>query len=98
MQYAPRAQQVGEENLPYSIRKENTMCKLRQWVKDLPDVIHVTKKEYFLTVAVSFCFGVILGFVFAPKRTKYSTIGSHNGNGNMGIGNVVEDEEEQMED
>lgn len=74
------------------------MCKLRQWVKDLPDVIRVTKKEYFLTVAVSFCFGVTLGFVFAPKRTKYSTIGSHNGNGNMGIGNVVEDEEEQMED
>ena len=72
------------------------MCKIRRLVKDLPDVMSVTKKEYFLTVAFSFCLGVILGFLFAPKRTKYSTIGSHNGNGNTGM--WEKDEEEQSED
>ena len=72
------------------------MCKIRRWVKDLPDVMSVTKKEYFLTVAFSFCLGFILGFLFAPKRTKYSTIGSHNGNGNTGM--WEKDEEEQSED
>lgn len=71
------------------------MCKIRQWVKDLPDVISVTKKEYFLTVAVSFFLGIIFGFAFAPKRIKYSIIGSHNGNGKMA---TWEDEEEQVED
>lgn len=70
------------------------MCKIRQWVKNLPEVISVTKKEYFLTVAVSFFLGIIFGFVFAPKRTKYSTIGSHNGNTGM----WEKDEEEQSED
>lgn len=72
------------------------MCKIRQWVKDLPDVISVTKKEYFLTITASFFLGIIFGFVFAPKRIKYSTIGSHNGNGNTGT--WTEDEEEQSED
>lgn len=25
--------------------------------------------------------GIVIGFVFAPKRIKHTTIGSHNGNG-----------------
>ncbi len=58
------------------------MCKIKKWMATLADIIEITKKEYLLTIATSLFCGIILGFVFAPKRTKYTMMGSHNGNGN----------------
>lgn len=58
------------------------MCKVKNWITTLTDVVEITKKEYLLTIATSLFCGIILGFVFSPKRTKYTMIGSHNGNGN----------------
>ncbi len=58
-----------------------TMCRLKEWTQTLTDVVAMTKKEYILTIASSLLGGIVIGFVFAPKRIKHTTIGSHNGNG-----------------
>lgn len=57
------------------------MCRLKQWTQTLTDVVAMTKKEYMLTIASSLLGGIVIGFVFAPKRIKHTTIGSYNGNG-----------------
>lgn len=80
------------------------MCKIREWMKSLTETTSMTKKEYILTITTSLFLGIILGFVFAPRRTKYTTIGSHNGSDNMNNGNdntgfgELEDEEFWEED
>lgn len=63
------------------------MCKLKEWTKTLTDVVAMTKKEYVLTIATSLLGGIVIGFVFAPKRTRHTTIGSHNGSDNNNNGN-----------
>lgn len=56
-----------------------TMCKVKEWMEGLTDVVELTKREYFLTIAASLLGGIIVGFVFAPKRTRHTMIGSNNG-------------------
>ena len=55
------------------------MCKVKEWMGTLTDVVELTKKEYFLTIAASLLGGILVGFVFAPKRTRHTVIGSNNG-------------------
>lgn len=57
------------------------MCRLKEWTQTLTDVVAMTKKEYILTIASSLLGGIVIGFVFAPKRIKHTTIGSYNGDG-----------------
>ena len=57
------------------------MCRLKEWIQTLTDVVAMTKKEYILTIASSLLGGIVIGFVFAPKRIKHTTIGGYNGNG-----------------
>lgn len=68
------------------------MCKMKKWMETLTDVVAMTKREYLLTIATSFLGGIVIGFVFAPRRTKYTTIGSHNGSKNKNNGNEYTDE------
>lgn len=63
------------------------MCKVKEWMETLTDVVTMTKKEYVLAITTSLLGGIIIGFVFAPKRTKHTTIGSHNGSENRNNGN-----------
>lgn len=63
------------------------MCKVKEWMGTLTEVVEMTKKEYALTVAASLLGGIVIGFVFAPKRIKHTTIGSHNGSDNSHNGN-----------
>lgn len=48
--------------------------------------MELTKKEYFLTIAASLFGGIIIGFVFAPKRTRHLFVGCNNGSKNNGNG------------
>ncbi len=74
------------------------MCKMKEWMSTLTDVVEMTKKEYILTVAASLLGGIVIGFVFAPKRIKQTTIGSHNGNGSCDSdGELFEDWEDPEE-
>lgn len=56
------------------------MCKVKEWMGTLTETMELSKKEYLLTVAASLFGGVIIGFLFAPKRTRRTVIGSNNGN------------------
>lgn len=60
------------------------MCKMKEWMETLTDVVSMTKKEYVLTITSSLLGGIILGFMLAPKRTRHTTIGSNNGPKNSG--------------
>ena len=76
------------------------MFKMKEWTKTWTNVVEMTKKEYLLTIAASLFGGIVIGFVFAPRRIKYTTIGSHNGSENKNNGNEnawQEEVEEEME-
>lgn len=76
------------------------MFKMKEWTKTWTNVVEMTKKEYLLTIAASLFGGIVIGFVFAPRRIKYTTIGSHNGSENQNNGNEnawQEEVEEEME-
>lgn len=62
------------------VERRMIMCKMKEWTETLTDVVAMTKKEYILTIAASLLGGIVIGFVFAPRRIKHTTIGSHNGN------------------
>lgn len=55
------------------------MCKVKEWMGTLTETMELSKKEYLLTVTASLFGGVIIGFLFAPKRTRHTIIGSNNG-------------------
>lgn len=77
------------------------MFKMKEWTKTLTNVVEMTKKEYLLAIAASLLGGIVVGFVFAPRRIKYTTIGSHNGSENQNNGNDngwQEEMEEEMEE
>ncbi len=63
------------------------MCKVKEWMETLTDAVTMTKKEYVLAITTSLLGGIIIGFVFAPRRTKYTTIGCYNGSENRNNGN-----------
>lgn len=76
------------------------MFKMKEWTKTWTNVVEMTKKEYLLAIAASLFGGIVVGFVFAPRRIKYTTIGSHNGSENQNNGNEnawQEEVEEEME-
>ena len=76
------------------------MFKMKEWTKTWTNVVEMTKKEYLLTIVASLFGGIVIGFVFAPRRIKYTTIGSHNGSENQNNGNEnawQEEVEEEME-
>lgn len=52
------------------------------WKEELDDVTTMSRREFLLTVAVCILGGIVLGFVFSPRRE--TTIGSYNGNNNNG--------------
>lgn len=56
--------------------------------------------EFWLSIAVALLSGIILGFLFSPKRQKTTYIGSNNGNnsGNYGNDKDVEDDCDCCED
>ncbi|EOS24009.1 hypothetical protein C806_02448 [Lachnospiraceae bacterium 3-1] len=68
------------------------MCKIKEWMETLTDVVTMTKKEYLLAITTSLLGGIVIGYVFAPRRTKYTMIGSHNGSKNKNNGNEYTDE------
>lgn len=74
------------------------MFKMKEWMKTLTDVVMMTKKEYLLTITTSLLGGIVIGFVFAPKRTKHTTIGSHNGSKNKNNGNGYQNDPYEDED
>ncbi len=60
--------------------------KWELWQEMLEEVRSLTKREYFLTLAVCILSGILLGILFSPK--KRMVIGSFNGNtDDMGINN-----------
>lgn len=60
----------------------------------LTEDTEVTAREFFLTVAVAFLLGLVLGMIFSPK--KHVTIGSNNGSNN--IGSCDDDWDEEREE
>lgn len=82
------------------------MFKMKEWTKTLTNVVEMTKKEYLLAITASLLGGIVVGFVFAPRRIKYTTIGSHNGSENQNNGNdngngnesKLQEEAEEMEE
>lgn len=76
------------------------MFKIKEWTKTLTEVTEMTKKEYWLTITTSLFCGIIIGFVFAPKRIKHTTVGCHNGSSNKynGNGNGIQEGWEDDED
>ncbi len=72
---------------PCRVERRMIMCKMKEWTETLTDIVAMTKKEYVLTIAASLLGGIVIGFVFAPKRIKHTTIGSHNGSDNTNNGN-----------
>lgn len=63
--------------------------------ESLTDLVTMSKKEYYLTIAVCILGGIVFGFIFSPKKT--TTIGSNNGNNNNGSFGTPEDEKENKE-
>ncbi|MEH2942814.1 hypothetical protein VSQ32_08035 [Lachnospiraceae bacterium KK002] len=63
------------------------MCKMKRWMETLTDVVEMTRKEYVLTITTSLLGGIIIGYIFAPRRIKYTTVGCHNGSKNRYNGN-----------
>ena len=74
------------------------MCKVKEWMEHLADTVELTRREYTLTIAVSLLGGVVLGFLFAPKRTRHTVIGSNNGPKSYGNEHGRWDELEEMDD
>ena len=76
--------------------KETMKEKWEVFNETLDDLKTMSKREYLLTISTCILGGILLGFLFSPKKT--TTIGSNNGN-NAGNGNHAEisDEESQEE-
>ena len=55
------------------------MKRMIDFFKNIPDEIRLSKREFFLTVAVCILGGIVFGMISSPRKTQ--TIGSHNGNG-----------------
>lgn len=66
----------------YSIGKENESMKEKwnEFNESLTENVSMGRKEFLLVMAVCMLAGIVLGMVFAPKRTLQ--IGSNNGNNN----------------
>ncbi len=52
------------------------MCKIKKWMETLTDVVEMTRKEYVLAITTSLLGGIVIGYIFAPRRMKYTTIGT----------------------
>ncbi len=76
------------------------MCKVKEWMGTLTETMELSKKEYLLTVTASLFGGVIIGFLFAPKRTRHTIIGSNNGpkNSSNEYGHDFYDSWDELED
>ena len=61
-------------------------------METLTDVVEMTRKEYVLAITTSLLGGIVIGYIFAPRRMKYTTIGSHNGSKNRNNGNGYKDD------
>lgn len=70
--------------------------KWELWKDELKEVTTMTKREFLLTAAVCLLGGIVLGFLFSPR--KETTIGSYNGNNNNGeFGTADEDDKKSLE-
>lgn len=54
--------------------------KWNEFKESLTENVSMSRKEFLLVMAVCMLAGIVLGMVFAPKRTFQ--IGSNNGNNN----------------
>lgn len=70
--------------------------KWELWKDEMEEVTTMTKREFLLTAAVCLLGGIVLGFLFSPR--KETTIGSYNGNNNNGeFGTADEDDKKCIE-
>lgn len=63
---------------------------LKKLIKKI-DEGEYTAREIVMAGTILFLSGILLGFIFSPKKT--TTIGSHNGNNNTGT--LVSDEDKK---
>lgn len=54
------------------------MKRIVDFFKNIPEEIHISKREFLLTVAVCTLGGIVLGMISSPRKTQ--TFGSNNGN------------------
>lgn len=69
--------------------------KWNEWRELFAGETGITAREFCLTVAVAFLFGMVLGIFFSPK--KHVTIGSNNGSNNIVSGDDDWDDEWEEE-
>ncbi|MBD5396510.1 MAG: hypothetical protein HDR71_20095 [Lachnospiraceae bacterium] len=73
--------------------------KWNDFKESLTDIMEMSKKEFWLTMAVCILGGIVFGIFLSPKKSV--TIASNNGNNNgngSGSGNYVDGSEEAVEE
>ena len=73
--------------------------KWNDFKESLTDIMEMSKKEFWLTMAVCILGGIVFGIFLSTKKSV--TIASNNGNNNgngSGSGNYVDGSEEAVEE
>lgn len=52
--------------------------RVSEITKAIPEVFHLSKKEFFLTVVASTLLGVVMGMLISPRKNQ--NFGCNNGN------------------
>ena len=55
------------------------MKRIVNFFKNIPEEIHISRRDFLLTIAVSILGGILFGILSSPRKTQI--IGSNNGNG-----------------
>ncbi len=68
------------------------MKRIVDFFKSIPEEIHISRRDFLLTIAVSVLGGIVFGMIGSPRKTQI--FGSNNGNGYM----LSDDEEDMFEE
>jgi hypothetical protein len=68
------------------------MKRIVQFFKSIPEEIHISRRDFLLTIAVSILGGIVVGMICSPRKTQI--FGSNNGNGYL----LSDDDEDIFEE
>ena len=68
--------------------------RMSKIIKEIPEVFHLSKKEFFLTIAASTLLGVVMGMLISPRKNQ--RFGCDNGNNYFGSDYCLDDLEDEF--
>ena len=70
--------------------------RVREIAKAIPEVFHLSNKEFFLTIAARTLLGVVMGMLISPRKNQ--RFGCDNGNNFFGSDYCLDDLEDELEE